>query len=141
MVMYLGLLDNLRAIQISARARSEEASVSHRQFLEMAREADEEFMKKENLPGAGQGAADFEVALGAGKIHVQVSDIAISLIRVIRSLISRGRLVQAVEHHLLHDLREWYSRSVADFKDAPHIAIDRSGFFVKTGDIRFPTMA
>ena len=86
---------------------------------------------------AEEGGAFFEIDTEAGTIHVEVTNAAISLMRTIRSFAPRDRLVEVIHHHF-QELQEWYSNSISEHADSMDIAIDRSGFLVKTGHIRFP---
>jgi len=132
----LGLLANLRALQLSASARFEKPA-SHHQFVQAEQEADSELSQQGHWDPLGESAANFEIALDVGTIHVQVADIAISLIRSIRSQESLNSRAGVIVHHL-HELMDWYSRMDREYTGAKDIAIDRSGFIVKTGEIRSP---
>lgn len=127
----LGLWANLRALQISASSRLTGAFEPDSQFTEIEKEADAELSDRGHWEPSGKNGAHFKIDLDVGTIHVQVAKIALSLIRFIRSFNSKDTLVDGITHGL-HDLMDWYLRTAAEYEQTPNIAIDRSGFIVKT---------
>ncbi|MGO9022024.1 MAG: hypothetical protein ACLQVJ_27110 [Syntrophobacteraceae bacterium] len=113
-------------------------SVSESQLVQAEREADTELVQQGHWDSAGKNSAYLEIELDVGTIHIELADIAISLIRSIRSHHPTDGVAQIIGRHL-RGLTDWYSQMPIETKEAADIAVDRSGFLVKAREIRFPT--
>lgn len=135
----LGLWANLRALRYSvlARRRRKRPLVSESELVEINQAADEELKIQGHLHKYEEKGAYFEITIDTGTIHIQVVDAAISFIRTLRSFAPMEKMNEEIVHHL-QVLIDWYSKRVTEYKDVSDIAIDRSGFIVKTRDIGFP---
>lgn len=134
----LGLWDNLRALQIAALSRANVENVSDTHFAQIEEKADAELVQRGKWDISRDSPANFEIQLEVGIIHVKVTELAISIIRFIRSRDSFNGQAQVMDHHL-HNLTDWYSGLPNDLIEDTDIAIDRSGFIVKAGDMRSQT--
>lgn len=136
----LGLGVNLQALHLAAVARLTGDLGITRQVHKVRQEADSELVNRGGWEATGEGDAHFAIEIEIGTIRVTLSREAISLMRAIGSDILKEELAGMIMEDTLK-LNNWYSRLSAHYRDVVDIAIDRSGFLVKTGEVKFPNMA
>jgi hypothetical protein len=133
----LGLWRNLGALRLAVEGRNSKNRETSLQFNKIGQDADVELEKIGDWHALGQGNAHFSIETDLGRIHVQITKHAISIIRGIRSGVPIEELAAIIKKDSV-ELTRWYSEMTTQYKDAADIAVDRSGFFVKTGEIRVP---
>jgi hypothetical protein len=134
----LGLWRNLNALRLAVEVRNTGNRDTRLEFNKVVQEADAELEKVGDWHQVGEGNAYFSIETDLGRIHVQITKHALSIIRAIRSGHPIGELAAIIQKDSL-ELTRWYSEMTAQHKDAANIAFDRSGFVVKTGEIRIPS--
>ncbi len=105
----------------------------------IAQQADAELEKVGDWRAVGEGNAYFSIETDLGRIHVHIMKHALSIMRAIQSGALAKELVPIIDNAGL-ELTRWYSEMTIQHKDTADIAFDRSGFLVKTGEIRPPNV-
>jgi hypothetical protein len=133
----LALWANFRSLQLATLSRAIRNSVSSNLLVELGQEADQEFEKNGDWQSSGHRDGYFAIETDLGTIQIQVSTHAISILRLLRSGIPADDLIGEIMEHS-HSLTTWYSNMCVQFEGSPDIAVDRSGFLVKTGRMLLP---
>jgi len=128
----LGLLDNMRALQLSASNRLK-GSNDLDQLDQAFEKADSELNLKGGWDPSKNKNAEFEIALDRGIVHVQLANASIALIRYLRSM---EDLRHGIDFHI-ERLSGWYSEISNTVDESANIAVDRSGFIVDAGELNF----
>jgi hypothetical protein len=135
----LGLWRNLNALKLAVEVRNTRNRETSVHLNKIVQEADTELEKVGDWRPVGEGNAYFSIETDLGRIHVQITKHALSIMCAIRSSAPIKDLVSLIDKDGL-ELTRWYSEMTAQYKDAVEIGIDRSGFLVKTGEIRPPNV-
>jgi hypothetical protein len=142
----LSLQANFEALQIAAiRRQAKKMRDNYRLFDEqeldkIGKEADAELDRRGdwNISTARDGYFSIEIELGIIQVHVAKH--ALALMRIIRSEASSEEIAKGIDQQR-GEILKWYSTMSEEHKEAGDIAIDRSGFLVKTREIRVPNVA
>ncbi len=127
LVRNLGLVANLKAMESSIRGRTTKKYLDD--FPDLSRQADQELQKYDWYPSSHNDAY-FTTRFDFGTIQITLSNVAISIIRALRSDAGFDDLVgRLIEESI--GLSDWYSSINKGYKDKQSVAIDRSGFLVK----------
>ena len=113
--------------------RRAETAIHH--VMKIRQEADKELQNRGWEESAEEGA-NFKIEFEIGTIQVNLSQEAISLMRALGSGILKEELSDMAQKDTLK-LTEWYSKMSTRYRGVVDIAIDRSGFVVKTEGMRF----
>jgi hypothetical protein len=135
----LGLWRNLSALSLAVEVRNTKNREASLQLNKIAQEADAELEKIGDWRAVGEGSAYFLIETDLGRLYVEVTKHALSIMRAIRSGAPAKELAPVIGRSIL-ELMRWYSEMTVQYKDTVNIAFDRSGFLVKTGEIRLPNV-
>jgi hypothetical protein len=127
----LGLIENIRALGLSAFARLEKRSATQRALAEANQRADSELLQVLKWTISGREDAYHIISAENISIKVQIAQPVLSLISGLRSEISFAGLDSMIGSHLAA-IEEWYSSQINRHTNHEQVSIDRSGFLVIT---------
>jgi hypothetical protein len=128
----LGLLENIKALGLSALARLDTNSASRQAVVEANQRADFELSRILRWSASEGNDAHLVIRAENLSIDVGVAHPALLLIRNFRSIWNNSDINSMLNEYLIL-LHKWHTNRIQEYQENEKVSVDGSGFIVKIG--------